>query len=431
MTKWEQIYQSKLVSAQEAAQALKSGDNIFLPIGAGDAPAVLEAMAERKDELEGVSVHQMLPLRNLTYLQPGMEKHFRSNGWFLSGLNRGLAQQGLADVTPNFFYDSPRLITEYWDVDVVMATVSPMDEHGFFSFGVNVDYISTAAQKAKIVILEVNPSMPRSFGDSFIHVSDATFLVENNIPIPEIPPAPVSQLDRVIGNYIAELVEDGSTIQLGIGGIPQATAQCLLSKRDLGVHTEMITDSIMDLVEAGAANGSKKTMNRGKVVGTFALGTRKLYDFIHNNPAVELYPVSYTNDPAVIGRQHKMVTINAAIEVDLLGQCASESIGHAQFSGTGGQADFSHGAIRSPGGKGFITIPSTTKGGTISRIVATLKPGAVVTTSKNAVDYVVTEYGVAKLRGKTLRQRAEALIAIAHPDFRGQLREEGRKLQIL
>ncbi len=431
MGRWKDEYNRKLVTAEEAVKAIKSGDNIVLPIGGGEAPMLLDALAKRKDELEGVNVHQLLALRKLAYLQPGVEKHIKHNSWFTSGASRALVQQGLADVTPNYFHEVPRLMTEYLNVDAVMATVSPMDEHGYFSFGISVEYTSTAARRAKIVMLEVNPTMPRTLGDSFIHVSEVTYVVENNQPIPELMPAPITERDMAIGSYIAALVEDGSTIQLGIGGIPNATAHCLLEKNDLGIHTEMIVEGMVDLIEKGVVTGTKKSMHKRKLVGTFALGSSKLYKFLDNNPLIEMHPVSYTNDPAVIGQQYKMVSVNAAVEVDLLGQCASETIGHLQFSGTGGQADYARGSVRSQGGKGFITVPSTAKGGNVSKIVPMLKPGAVVTTSKNDVDHVVTEFGVAKLRGKTIRQRAEALIGIAHPDFRVWLREEAKKMNIL
>ncbi len=431
MSRWKEEYQRKLVTPEEAVKVINSGQHIVLPLGGGEPPDLLEAMAKRKDELEGVVLHQLLALRKLAYLQPGMESHFRHNSWFTSGASRAMVQAGLADVTPNYFHDVPRLITDYVDVDILMASVSPMDEHGYFSFGLSVDYTTTAAQKAKVIILEVNPHMPRTMGNCFVHIKDATMVVESSSPIPELAAAPITERDMVIGQYIADLVENGSTIQLGIGGIPNAVAQCLLNKEDLGIHTEMIVDGMVDLVEKGVVTGKKKSMHKGKLVGTFALGSNKLYKFLDNNPLIEMHPVSYTNEPYVIGQQYKMVSVNAAVEVDLLGQCCSESIGYVQFSGTGGQADYARGAVRSQGGKGFITVPATAKAGKISRIVPRLSEGAVVTTSKNDVDHVVTEFGVAKLRGRTFKERAEALIAIAHPDFRPWLREEAKKMNVL
>lgn len=431
MERWYEEYKRKLITPAEAVQYIKSGFNIVQPLGAGETPALLEAMFTRKDELSNVTVHQMLPIRKFAYLQPGMEQHFKHNAWFTSGASRELVQQGLADVMPNFFHDAPRLMKEYLDIDIMMASVSPMDEHGYFSFGISVDYTSTAARKAKMVILEVNPNMPRTLGDSFIHISEVDWLVENDAAIPQLEPAPVSSKDLTIGQYIAELVEDGSTIQLGIGGIPNATAQCLIHKKDLGIHSEMISDGMMDLVNHGAVNGKRKSMHKGKLVGCFAFGSERLYKFLHNNPLVDMQPVSFVNDPYIIGKQYKPVSINAAMEVDLFGQCASESIGYVQFSGTGGQADFARGVLRAEGGKGFIAMTSAAKKDTISKIVPILRPGAIVTTGKNEIDHVVTEFGVAKLRGKTLGQRAKALISVAHPNFRPWLTEEAQKMKLI
>jgi acyl-CoA hydrolase len=273
--------------------------------------------------------------------------------------------------------------------------------------------------------------MPRTRGDSLIHISEVDYIVESNSPIPELPIPPLTEEDRLIGSCIAELVEDGSTIQLGIGGMPNAVAQALMSKKNIGVHTEMITDGMVDLVEAGVINGFEKTIHPGKLIGSFAAGTRRLYDFLHENPMVEMYPVSYVNDPYVIGQNSKMVSINASLEVDLFGQCASESIGPVQYSATGGQSDFARGCLRSPGGKGFIALKSTAKKGTLSKIVPLLKQGSLVSCSRNDVDHIVTEYGVAKLRGKTARERALEIIAVAHPDFRQELREAARKMRLL
>ncbi|MDA8440849.1 MAG: 4-hydroxybutyrate CoA-transferase [Peptococcaceae bacterium] len=431
MQKWQAEYQKKLVNPGEAVKLIESGQTIVLPLGAGEPSVLLAALVRRKDELEGVTLHQMLPIRSHAYLQPGMEKSIRHNSWFTSGVSRGMVQQGIADVTPNYFFDAPRLMAEYLDVDVLMATVSPMDEHGFFSFGLSIDYTSSVAQRAKAVILEVNPNMPRTLGDSFIHISQVTLIAESDISLPELKPLPISDTELAIGRYIADLIEDGSTVQLGIGGIPNAVAHCLHDKADLGIHSEMLTDGMVDLVEKGVVTGRRKSMHPRKIIGSFAFGSERLYRFLDNNPMVEMHPVSYTNDPLIIGQQYKAVSVNAAMEVDLIGQCASESIGPIQFSGTGGQADFARGVLRSEGGKGFIAIASTAKKGTVSKIVPMAQQGAIVTTSKNDVDHVVTEYGVAKLRGKTIRQRAEAMIAIAHPDFRDQLREAAHKLNFV
>lgn len=426
-----ELYRRKLVHPSEAVQCVRSGDNIVLPLGCGEPPALLEALTERKDELEGVVIHQMLPMRTARYLEPGMEKHFRHNSWFTSNFNRQAVNEGRADFTPGNFHEFPRILEEYFDVDVFMGTVSPMDERGFFSFGVSVDYTLTAAAKAKIVILEINEHMPYTRGNSLIHICDVDYLVHNDTPLPELTTPPLTEEDKAIGAYVADLVEDGSTIQLGIGVIPNGVTRFLMDKKDLGVHSEMLVDGMLDLIESGVINNRRKTLHRGKAIASFALGTKRLYDFVHDNAMVEMHPVSYVNDPYVIGQNYKMVSINSSLEVDLLGQCASESIGPRIFSATGGQNDFARGALRSEGGKSIVTLHSTARGGTIPRIVPTLKQGAIVTVTKNDVDYVVTEYGVAKLRGKTARERALALISIAHPDFRDELRQHARKMMLI
>jgi len=429
--KIKELYSRKLVTAGEAVKAIKSGDNLVLPLGCGEPGALVAAMAQRRHELKEVKVHQMLPLTQADYISPEMAGSFRHVSWFTSGPNRRAVNEGWADFMPGHFHEYPRLFQEYVPVDVFMGTVSPMDERGFFSFGLSVDYTTTAAAEAGIVILEVNPNMPRTRGESLIHITDVDYVVENNAPITQIPIPPLSEEDNIIGGYIAEKIDDGSTIQLGIGGMPNAVANALVNKKDLGIHTEMITDGMVDLIENGAVTGRKKTIHPGKIIGSFAAGTQRLYNFLNDNPMVEMYPVSYVNDPYVIGKNYKMISINATLEVDLLGQCASETIGPRQYSATGGQADFARGCLRSPGGKGFIALHSTAKKGAISKIVPFLQQGAMVSCSKNDVDHIVTEFGVAKLRGKTARQRALELISVAHPDFRADLRAAARKINLL
>lgn len=430
MANAEEVYRQKLMTAEEAAKLIKSGDQLWFPVGGGEPIDVPVEMVKRASELEGVVVNQILALKP-TLGKPELAPHIRYNAWFASGPNRQAINEGLADFTANYFHEIPRLLREYWPVDVVMASVSPMDKHGYFSLSLGVDYIYEAIRKAKKIIIEANPSCPRTHGKGFIHISQVTAVVESNSPVTELNIPPISEIEEAIGNYVADLIEDGATIQVGFGGIPNAVTAALKDKRHIGIHSEMITDGMVDLVKWGVVDNSKKTLHPGKIIGTFALGTRNLYNFLDDNPAVEMYPVSYTNDPYVIGQNDKMVAINAAVEVDLIGQCCSESMGHYQWSGTGGQADFFRGVNISKGGKGFVTLASTAKKGTISRIVPRLNPGAVVTTSKNTVDHVVTEYGVAKLRGKTARERALALINIAHPDFRGDLRNEAKRLNLI
>ncbi|ABB16219.1 acetyl-CoA hydrolase/transferase family protein [Carboxydothermus hydrogenoformans] len=424
-------YQKKLVDVDHALSLIKDNDNIVVSLGAAEPLLLLEGLGKKALELKGVKVYQILPVHSPSYLKPELSDNIRHISFFAGKPVRELIHQGYAEAIPCNFHDVPRIIQDYLDVDVFMTTVSPMDEHGFFSLGTSVDYSLAALKKAKKVIVEVNPNMPRTLGQGIVHISEIDFLIESKRELPELPSEDLKPEDYRIGEFIAELVEDESTLQLGIGAIPNAVAKLLLNKRDLGIHTEMITDSMVDLVEAGVVTGRAKTLHPYKIIGTFAFGSKKLYKFLNNNPMVEMHPVSYTNNPWVIGQNKKMVSINTTIEIDLWGQCASESIGTKIYSGSGGQADFARGVLYSPGGKGIIALYSTAKDGQISKIVPTLKPGAIVTNSKNDVDYVVTEFGVAKLRGKTYRERAKALINIAHPDFRDELKFQAKKLNIL
>ncbi len=430
MSRWQSMYEQKLVSSAQAAAGIGSGEHIWFPVGAGEPHSFLEALVARRKELTDVNIHQILPVRPWYFKQEDAA-HIRHRSWFTSGASRGAVQGGWADFVPNYFHEVPKLLREYWDVDVAATIVSPMDEHGYFSISLGTDYIWEATKKAGKIIVEVNPQAPRCHGNCQLHISQVTQVVESTDPIPELPIPAITEIDEIIGAYVAELIPDGATIQIGFGGVPNAVCKALSSKRDLGVHTEMVTEGLMELCESGAVNNSKKTLDRGKLVGTFAWGSKRLYEFMNNNPMVEMHPVDYTNDPYIIGQQDNMIAINATIEVDLLGQCCSESMGSKQWSGTGGQADFFKGANRSKGGKGFVTTPATAKGGSVSRIVPTLSPGAVVTTSKNDVDHVVTEFGVAKLRGRTARERALSLIAVSHPDFREELRRSAQEMNLI
>lgn len=422
-------YNQKLVSANEAVKCIQTDNDVVVAFGVAETPVLLDAMVDRKDELRDVRIHQMIPMRPARYLEPGMEEHFTHVSWFTSGASRSGVQSGRFDIMPNYFSLSPRMFAEYIEVDVLMSTVSPMDRFGFFSFGASIDYTTTVAQKAKKIVLVVNPNMPRTHGNTFIHITQVDYLVEDNSTLPEIFSKEMSPEDIAIGGYVAEHIEDGSTIQLGIGKIPNAVAQALLHKNNLGIHSEILTDGMVDLIESGAVTNNAKSIHHGKALACAALGTKKLYDFINDNPMFELHPVSYTNNPNIIGKNIKMVSINATVEVDLLGQCASETIGPIQYSGTGGQVDFVRGAVQAPGGKAFIVLHSTVKGR--SKIVPMFREGTVITTSKNDVDYIVTEYGIAHLSGRTFKQRAEALIKIAHPDHRPELREAAKKMGIL
>lgn len=418
------MYKDKLATAHQAVSVISSGDNIVVPPGAAEPEILMEALANRKAELKDVRIHQMLPLREATYLKPGMERHFRHISWLTSSIVKRGVKEGRAGVMPGYLYEYPQFIRDM-EVDIFMGTVSPMDEHGYFSFGVSVDYTIAAAGCAKKVILVVNPTMPRTMGYSFIHVSQADIIVEDQSPLLEVPKPTMTKIDNKIGEYVCELVGDGATIQLGLGAVANAASQCLSIKKGLGVHSHFITDTIVDLVECGAITNRRKKIHQGKIICSSAVGTKRLYDFMNNNPMFELHAVSYTNDPMTISNNNNMVAINSVDEIDLLGQCASEPIGPKLYSGTGEEVDFARGAMNAQDGKSIVVLHSTHKGRT--KIVPILESGSVVSLNKNDVDYVVTEYGIAKLRGKTYRQRAEALIAIAHPDHRDGLTEAAKK----
>ncbi|GAB3437584.1 4-hydroxybutyrate CoA-transferase [Massilia solisilvae] len=428
----QELYQSKRGTAHDALNHLRDGDMIIVPTGVGEPPALLAALSEERRRFNDIKVSQILAMRKYGYFDPETAHHVRHSALFLGGASRAGGQAGWCEYIPNYFSEIPTLIERgLMPSDVVFAMASPMSPHGFFSLSLGCDYTMAAVAKARVVVLEVNPNVPFAHGQCHVHVSQVTALVETEDPIMEVGLPTIGPVQEAIGKYVADMIEDGSTLQIGYGGIPDAVVMQLTNKRDLGVHTEMIGDGILKLVECGAINNSKKTLVPGKMVATFALGSRKLYDFMHNNPMIEMHPSDFTNDPYIAGQNDKLVSINASLQVDLLGQCGSESIGHLPYSGTGGQVDFVRAANRSRGGKSFIVLPSTAKDGAISRIVPSLTAGTHCTTSKNDVNYVVTEYGVAQLRGKSARERANALIAIAHPDFRGWLREEAQKICML
>jgi itaconate CoA-transferase len=433
--RWHEAYKSKLRTAEEAVTLIPDGASVVQPIIAGEPPAILAAIAQaaRDGRFTKLTMRALLPFvaTKRTVLQPEVRDVIRWESLFLGAADRDLVKEGRAGFTPNHFHQVPRLLSEFIPVDVCIATVSPMDRHGYMSLGVSVDYTSTAARVAKLLLLEVNEHMPRIHGRSFLHISEAAAVVENSSPLPELPaPAPRPE-DDAIGRAIAELVPDGATVQFGIGGIPNAVAGYLHSHKDLGIHSEMFTDSMVDLIEEGVANGVRKTLHPQKAVFTFAAGCERTYRFLDDNPHCEAHPVSYTNNPDVIARNNDVMSVNAAIEVDLTGQCCSESMGPVQFSGTGGQADFARGAFNSPGGKSFIAFYSTAKGGEVSRVVPVLTPGAAVTTPRQDVHYLVSEHGVALLKGKSVPERARAIIGLAHPKFRDWLTAEARKLGYL
>lgn len=420
--RWINDYKAKRTTAEEAVKIIKSGDTVYIHPGCAEPERLVHAMVARAPELENVKVIHLLTAGTADYVKPEMAKHFRHIAFFAGANVRQAINEGRADFVPIFLSEIEALFrTGAYTIDVALIHVSPPDEHGFCSFGVGIDTTKTAAECAKAVIAQVNPKMPRTLGDSFIHVSKLTHIVEVEDDILEHQQGRISDIAMKIGRNVAEIIEDGSTLQLGIGEIPDGVLYYLKDKRDLGIHTEMLSDGIVELIETGVVNCEKKTLHPGKVIVGFVLGTRRLYDFIDNNPVFEFHPNAYTNDPFIIAQNEKMVAINSAIEVDLTGQVCADSIGYMFYSGIGGQVDFIRGAARSKGGKPIIALPSTAKNDTISRIVPHLKEGAGVVTSRGDVHYVVTEYGVAYLHGRSIRERVRALIDIAHPKFREDL----------
>jgi acetyl-CoA hydrolase len=419
-------------SAADAVKAVRSGQRVYIGGGCGVPVVLAGELARRAPELRDVEIIHILTAGTSAWVTPEASRAFRVNSLFIGPNVRGAVQEGRADFTPVFLSEIPRLFREgHLPIDVALIAVSPPDEHGYCSYGVEVGVTKPAVESARVVIAEINPRMPRVWGNSFIHISRIDYCVEVDYPLPEFRQGEPAPLYSRIGRHVADLIEDGATLQMGIGAIPNAVLDYLGDKRDLGVHSEMFSDGIIDLVQRGVITGARKTLLPGKLVAGFVLGTECVYRFIHNNPIIELRTTDFTNDPFTISRNDKMVAINAALQVDLTGQVCADSIGTKFYSGVGGQADFIRGAARSKGGKPIIALPSTALGGTVSRIVSTLEPGAGVTTSRNDVHYIVTEYGVAYLYGKTVRQRAEALIAVAHPDFRAELAAAARARHLL
>jgi 4-hydroxybutyrate CoA-transferase len=414
---WKELYNKRLCTADEAVRHIKSGDRVVIGHAVGEPYILCDAMVRNKDQYENVEIVHMVAMGKAEYCQEGMEKHFHHNTIFLGKSTRKAAEDGRADVTPCYFSEFPQLLRDL-TVDVAMVQVSPPDKHGYCSFGVSVDYTKPAAECARIVIAQVNKNMPRTLGDSFIHVSEIDYIVEADTPIIELPAAKIGEVERKIGEHCASLINDGDTLQLGIGAIPDAVLLFLKDKKDLGIHSEMISDGVVELVKAGVITNKRKTLHPGKSVVTFLMGSRELYDYVNDNPEVEMYPVDYVNDPRVIMQNDNLVSINSCVQVDLMGQVVSTSVGLKQISGVGGQVDFVRGANMSKGGKTIMAMPSTAAGGKVSKIVPLIDEGAAVTTNRYDVNYVVTEYGIAQLKGKTLRDRARALINIAHPDFR-------------
>lgn len=426
------LYTQKRMTAADAIGYVRSGDAIIVPTGVGEPPALLTALSEQRRSFRDVKVSSVLAMRKFAYLDPETVDNVRHVAFFYGGATRAGGQAGWVDFLPNYFSEIPSMVERgQIGADVLMAMASPMDAHGYFSISLGADYSMATIAKARAVLLEVNPHVPFAYGNCHIHISQVTALVESSEPVLEVGLPKIGPVQEAIGKYVSDFIEDGSTLQIGYGGIPDAVVMQLTHKHDLGIHTEMIGDGILSLVECGAVTNRRKNYLPGKMIATFALGSSKLYRFMDRNPALEIHPVDFTNDPALAGRNDNLIAINATMQIDLIGQCGSESLGFSPYSGTGGQSDFVRAANRSRGGKAFIVLPSTAKDDTISRIVPTLSPGTHVSTSKNDINYVVTEYGVAQLRGKSAKQRAQELIGIAHPKFRQQLTEQAKAVHLL
>ena len=421
---WRDAYRSKCMSAAEALEAVQSGNRVWIQSGCGTPSVLVDALVARASELRDVELVHMKTLGPAEYTKPAYAGHFRHRGLFLGENVRAAVCAGRADYTPIFLSEIEGLFESgAMPLDYVLMQVCPPDDHGFVSLGTTVECTLPAARRARQVIAEVNERSPRTHGESTFHVSHVAAIVETSRPLLELHPEPFTDVQRRIGENVASLIPDGATLQTGIGGIPDAVLACLGDKKDLGIHTEMCSDGVIDLMEAGVLTGERKSLHWGKAVVSFVLGSQRLFDFVHQNPSFEFRSIAYTNDPFVVAQNDRMVAINSALQVDMTGQVCSDSLGTKPYSGFGGQLDFIRGAARSKGGVPIIALPATACGGNVSRIVTVLEPGAGVVTSRGDVHYVVTEYGIAYLHGKTLRERAEALIAIADPRFRAELED--------
>lgn len=419
---WQECYEQKKATAEQAVRHIQSGDRVIIAHGVGEPYLLTDAMVQNKEAYENVEIVHMVAMGKSLYCLPGMERHFRHNCLFAGSTTREAINSNRGDFTPCYFYEVPQLFKTTLQPDVVLFQVSPPDDKGFCSYGITVDYTKPAAESAKLRIAQVNKYMPRTLGDSFIHINDIDVVVEQDTPLLELSLPVIGDVERRIGQHCASLIEDGDTLQLGIGAIPDSVLHFLQDKNDLGIHSEMISDGVMDLMQRGVITNRRKTLLPGKSVVAFIMGTNKLYTFANENEDIEMRTVTFVNHPTIIAQNDHMVSVNSCVQVDLMGQVASTSIGQRQISGVGGQVDFVRGANLSRNGKTIIAMPSTAKDG-VSKIVPVLDEGAAVTTNRYDVNYIVTEYGVAQLKGKTLRQRARALIAIVHPNCKDTLME--------
>ena len=424
------VLTSKQVSPEAVLAHIEPGADLIMPNANGEPVKVVDALEEHADELSGVRIHQMHALRERRYINGDFGDHLRYVCYFLAPASRKAYLAGHCDLVPNHFSEVPDLLRRATKCSLVIAAASPPNRHGYFSLGTNCDYTASLIGDVPF-FLESNAQMPRTFGGNQLHISQVVGWTEVDYPLVEAHSVIPTDADKTIAGYVAERIPDGATIQAGIGGMPNALLGMLKGHRELGIHTELLSDGVIDLVEAGVITGTRKVLRRGKIVTTLALGSKRLYDFLHENSSVDFAPVDWVNDPRVIARQPSFVAINATTEVDLYGQCASETVAGRYYSSSGGQYDFSRGAMYSEGGQGFIVLQSTTRDGSMSKIRPTLTPGSVVTTSKNTVDKIVTEFGIAEMRGRTIRERAQQLIGIAHPHFRDELSAEARTLGLI
>lgn len=424
---WQEIYKQRLTTPEEAVKVIKSGDKILPGHAASESELLVRAMVARYKELENVRVMKGTSLGSSPYCRPEMEGHFILNSLFLTTHTRECQWANRGDFLPLCFHEFPKAFREYIPIDVLLTIVSPPDKYGYCSLGVSVDTSKCLVECAKTVIAEINPNMPRTYGDTFVHISDFDYIVEGNAPLLELQRfTDKDEVTDAIGLNVASLIKDGDTLQMGIGTVPDALLQYLKEKNDLGIHTEMFSDGLIELIECGVINNKRKTLCPGKVVATFAIGTKNFYDYVAENPIFSFQPVDFVNDPSIIAKNDNQVAINQAVEIDLLGQICAESIGTRQYSGIGGQLDFMRGTAAAKNGRPIIVLPSTAKEGTISRISCQMKVGTPISDTRNDVHYVVTEYGIADLFCKTNKERAKALIEIAHPDFRKELKQQFR-----
>ncbi len=433
---WQDEYKKKLTTAEIAVRAIKPGNRVVFGHNCGEPQHLVKTLVAHTEEYSNVEIAHMIPMGPSEYCLPESAGHFIHNSFFIGANTRDAVNCGRAKFTPCFFKDIPRVLREELPVDVMLCQLSPPDDTGFCSFGISVDYTKPVAESAKIIIAQINRNMPYTRGNTLIHVSKLDYIVEYDEPLITYRSNKQENPDFLagmhkLGNYCADLIGDGACLQLGIGEIPDAVLSFLADKKDLGIHTEMFSDGVVNLIRKGIVNGSRKQIDKNKVVATFIMGSRKLYDFVDENPCISMYPIEYTNDPYIIGKNDNVVAINSCLQIDLLGQVTSETLGTLQYSGVGGQVDFIRGAARSKNGKSILAVASTAGNGKYSRIVPALEKGTAVTTSRNEVHYIVTEYGVANLRGKSVKERALALISIAHPDFRASLMRYCKKMTLI